>query len=347
MFNSIIINKDNLINNIKQVKGNNPNSLICAMVKANAYGIGQKQVVEILNDYVDYFGVACFFEAKQVRKYTKNKILIVGKLEKQEIDESFSYTCMSLDDVKFLIEKNLKLNVHLKVNTGMNRYGFNSVKEFKMAVKKIIKSKLNLEGVFTHFATVDDFVDRQKEVFDKYLEVLKKYKLNPIIHTDNSAVQEIRNHNLDMVRVGFCLYNQNDSKYKPVVKIKTQVVQINKIKKNELVGYDYRFVSKQKMKVAVLPIGYADGWDLRLIGFELVVKGVKCKILNICMDCSMIDVSGVNIKNEDYIYILNKYNLLENYAKYLKMSEYQVMCNFSRMRANRLISISNCEDKQN
>lgn len=342
MFNNILINKDNLINNIKQVKENNLNSKICAMVKANAYGVGQQEVVEILNNYVDYFGVACFFEAQNIKKLTNKKILIVGPLEKVEIDKSFSYTCHSLQDVEFLIGKNIKLNVHLKVNSGMNRYGFSSVKEFKYAIKKIKKSNLILEGVFTHFATSDNFVKKQMVVFDKYLKVVKKFKLNPIVHADNSIVQEKLNHNLNMVRVGFCLYNQNDEKYKPVVEIKSKVVQINKVKKEDLVGYEYRFVADKKLKVAVVPIGYADGLDLRLIGFELNVRGEKCKILNICMDCFMLDITNVNVKKEDYIYILNKYNPLKSYANYLKISEYQVMCNFSKMRANRLIFSSNC-----
>jgi len=345
MFNYIIINKDNLINNVKQVKANNPKSKICAMVKANAYGVGQMEVVQILNDYVDYFGVACFFEAVSVSKLTNKKILIVGALEKENVDEQFSYACHSLEDVEFLINTGKTICVHLKVNTGMNRYGFCTIKEFKTALRKIKKSNLILEGVFTHFATGDNFVDKQMDKFNEYLKILKRRKLKPLIHTDNSVVQENLNHNLDMVRVGFCLYNQTDRKYKSAVEIKTQVVQINKVKKDDLVGYDYRCVANKKVKVAVLPVGYADGIDLRLIGFKLNINGELCKILNVCMDCCMVDVSDVKIKKEDYVYLLNKDNPLKNYANYLNVSEYQAMCNFSKMRASRLISTSNGEDE--
>ena len=124
MFNSIIINKDNLINNIKQVKVNNPNSKICAMVKANAYGVGQTEVVQILDDYVDYFGVACFFEAVNVAKKANNKILIVGPLEKDVIDERFSYSCHSLADVEYLISNNKKVNIHINGYFVMARRHF-------------------------------------------------------------------------------------------------------------------------------------------------------------------------------------------------------------------------------
>lgn len=345
MFNKIIINKDNLIENIKQVRLNNKNSLICAMVKANAYGVGAEQVVEILNDYVDYFGVACFFEADKIKEFTNKKILIVGPLDKDNINEKFYYTCSSIDDVNYLISLNKKVNVHLKVNTGMNRYGFSSLKEFKTAIKKILKSNLNLDGIFTHFATTDEFVNTQNLIFEKYIKLIKDFNLNVIIHADNSAVQQKFNHNYNMVRVGFCLYNQNDFKYKPAVELKSKIVQINTVKKGELVGYNYNFIANKKLKVAVLPIGYADGLDVKLIGFNLKIDNENCKILNICMDCCMIDITKTKLKKEDYIYLINKDNPLYSYAKYLSVSEYQIMCNFSYTRADRLIFSSNGQNE--
>lgn len=345
MFNKLIINSNNLINNIKQVKQNNPNSLICAMVKANAYGVGCNQVVQILNEHVDYFGVACFFEAENVSKFTDKKILIVGALDKENINEKFYYTCSSLDDLNFLIGTGKKIKIHLKINTGMNRYGFSSLKEFKSALKRILKSNLILDGMFTHFATTDEFVKTQNEIFCKYIQVVNSYNLNIIIHADNSAVQEKQNHNYNMVRVGFCLYNQNNNKYKPVVELKSKIVQINKIKKGELVGYDYHFVSNKKIKVAVLPIGYADGLDIKLIGCTIKVGDVDCKILNICMDCCMMDITKTKLKKEDYVYLINKDNPLKNFANYLSVSEYQIMCNFSFARADRLVMSSNRQNK--
>ena len=137
MFNEIIINSKNLINNINLIKQANPKSKICAMVKANAYGVGDKQVVKVLNNYVDYFGVACFFEAQKIKRYTNKKILIVGPLEYRKMYSRFSYTCSSVNDVIFCVKQNKRLNIHLKVNSGMNRYGFSSIKQFKLAIKLI------------------------------------------------------------------------------------------------------------------------------------------------------------------------------------------------------------------
>lgn len=337
MFNKMILSKTNLINNVKQVKKNNPKSKICAMVKANAYGVGLDFVVQTIQPFVDYFGVACFFEAKQVKQLTNKKILIVGPLDKNNIDESFSYTCSSLEDINFLAGLNKKLNIQIKINSGMNRFGFSQISKFKQALKIIKNSKLNLEGIFTHFATADNFINTQMEKFNKFIIVAKKYFSNFIVHADNSIVNEIKNHNLDMVRIGFDLYNKNNNTFKSIVKIKSTVVQINKVKKGELVGYDYRCVANKNIKVAIVPIGYADGFGLQYVGLNLKINNINCKVLNVCMDCFMLDVSKLKIKKGDEVYLLNENNTIAKYSIYSKISEYQVMTNFSNIRAERVI----------
>lgn len=337
MFNKVIISKSNLIHNIKQVKLNNPNAKVCAMVKANAYGVGAKQVVSCLSDYVDYFGVACFFEAKNILPFTNKNILIVGPLEYGALDKRFYYTVSSIEDVKFLIEQNKPIKVHLKINSGMNRYGFSNMSQFKQSLKMLKNSCIIVEGVFTHFATTDNYINEQMFKFEKYVRMAKKYFSKLIVHADNSIVSEIKNHNLDMVRIGFSLYAKNECGFKSVLKIKTKIVQINWLKKRQLAGYNYRFVAKKKTKVAVIPVGYADGLGLEYLGFELNVDGQKCKILNICMDCAMIDITKTNLKKGDDLYLLSKDNLVSNFASYEKISEYQVMTNFSHIRAERII----------
>lgn len=338
MFNSFIVNRNNLINNVKQVKLKNLNSKICAMVKANAYGVGDIDVVKILDKYVDFFGVACFFEANRISKYTNKKILIVGPLEKQNIKSSFSYTCSSLEDIKYLKNLNKKINIHLKVNSGMNRYGFKNIDNFKLALKEIKSSKLNLEGLFTHFATEDDYVDIQMKLFNKFIAIVKEFEFNVIVHADNSIVNIKKNHNLDMVRVGFSLYNSNNFEFKSVVEIKSRIVGVNYVKKDELVGYNRNYVANKFRKVAIIPVGYADGFSVKNIGLYLYVNNKKCKVLNVCMDCFMLDITNSNVKKGTDIFVLNNINSLTRYAKHLQISEYEVMCNFSTIRANKLIS---------
>lgn len=338
MFNKVLIYKDNLINNIKQVKSENQNSKICAMVKANAYGVGVFEVVKILESYVDFYGVACFFEAQKISNITNKKILIVGALEKEHINGNFSYSCSDFEDVKYLASLNQKINIHLKVNTGMNRFGFKNIKELKNVLVLIKNSKLNLEGLFTHFATSDEKVKEQMIVFNKFIKVVKRFGFDPIIHADNSFVNERYNHHLDMVRVGFNLYAQSSGWFLPVTEIKTKVVQIQDVKKGELVGYNYRYVASKNVQVAIIPIGYADGFSLKCIGFELNINGFLCKVLNVCMDCFMVDITNTNIKKGDEVFILNKFNSLTKYAQHLQTTEYEVLTNFSSIRAEKIIN---------
>ena len=333
MFNTFVVNKINLINNIKQVKLINPNSKICAMVKANAYGVGLANVVKILDAYVDFFGVACFFEAEQVLKLTNKKILIVGPLEKFKPTPLVSYTCSSLKDVLFLKKQNIQLNIHLKINSGMNRYGFKYLKEFNMALKEIKNSKLKLEGVYTHYATDDDYVVKQNNRFAKFLHLVYKYKFNPIVHADNSSVNVKHNHHYNMVRIGYNLYNCNVRKFRRVVSIYSTITNINHVKKGELVGYNYKCVAKSNLKVGVIPIGYADGFSLSNIGLSLRVGKNNCKVLNVCMDSFMIDLTQTKIKKGTSIQILGETNSLSNYSSHLNISEYEVMCRFSNIRA--------------
>lgn len=336
MFNEFIIDSKKLIKNIKQAKQKSNNKKICAMVKADAYGIGAKTVVKLLNDYVDYFGVACFFEANSIKRYTNKKILIVGPVERKRIDERFSYTCNGIEDLKYIASKNKNVSIHLKVNSGMNRYGIKNLKEFIVCLQFIKTNKLKLEGVFTHFATSDKYTNLQYKKFLKFVRATKELNLDPIFHCDNSETSFSFYHKMDMIRIGHCLYLGGNG-FELIAKINSPIVQINEIKKNEQVGYDNRFIAKKNMRIAVLPVGYADGFSLNNIGKNLLIKNNQCQILNICMDCFMLDITNTNLKINDKIEILNNINNLQFYAKNSSTIDYEIMCRFSLMRSKKII----------
>ncbi len=263
--------------------------------------------------------------------------MIVGPLEHTKLNTKFSYTCSSIEDIEFLASKHKKFNVHLKVNSGMNRYGFSNIKNFKKAVKIIENSKLNLEGIFTHYATTDDYVEKQTDTFKKFLSCLKNTNFKPIIHADNSAVNLCKNHHFDMVRIGYNLYNNIQKKDGLVIKINAKITQINYVKNGELIGYDRRFIANKKMKIAVVSVGYADGFLLDYLGINLNVKNKQCKVLNICMDCFMLDASKVDIKLGEIVEILGDVNTPNFYANFANTSSYQVLTNFSMVRAKKEI----------
>lgn len=337
MFNIVFFNKINLIHNILQIKKRANKQKICAMVKANAYGTGLKNTVKTLRKYVAYFGVSCVAEAVQAKKYTNKPILITGALDVSKITKRFDYTCNSFLDVQTLANTKKCLNIHLKINTGMNRYGVSSFREFEKCLNLIKSSNLLLKGVYTHFATTDNYVEQQTQVFLKFLSILKKHNLKPIIHADNSHVFDLQQHNFDMIRIGFNLYDSSLPPYMPVAEIETQITQINWVKANQLVGYNRRYLATLTKKVAVLPIGYADGFDMRYLGLKLNVAGKKCKVINICMDCLMLDITNTALKKGDKVKILSPANPLKLYADYSNTSEYEVMCKFSHIRAKHKI----------
>ena len=336
MFNLLKIDCKRLLYNLNIIK-KRTGSKICAMVKANAYGLGVKQVVKILNEKVEFLGVETADEADELAKLTNAKILIVGALQRGRI-KNYSYAVSSVEDLKYLIKKNKKINIHIKVNTGMNRFGCN-FKELKNMVEMIKNSQLNLEGVFTHFATSDRFSDLQYKRFMRAKRFILSQGLKPIFHADNSA--NLFKHDLDMVRIGFALYNECQI-FKPVASIDAKVLQIREIKAGELVGYDYNFVASQKMKIALVSLGYADGFSRKYIGMKLVINGQFCKVLNVCMDCFMLDVSALNLKVGDSLPILDDNNSLQKYANFAQFSPYEVMTNFGHIRAKRKITNLGC-----
>ncbi|MBO4413029.1 MAG: alanine racemase [Clostridia bacterium] len=357
-FNLKKINLKNLNYNISYIKTLIGNKKICAMVKADAYGHGLERIVKSLND-VDFFGAANLKEALEVRKINKQaKILIVGKTTQFEIcaKNNVSVTISSLDELKFLI-KNLhnyaKINIHFKVNCGMNRYGFSSFSQFKDAYKLAVLNNVNVEGVFTHFSCIGEDkeqFEKQKLKFLKFLQYIPKNQI-PIIHVGGSGVIFEKNfktaYNLpsynilfDMARVGIALYGyppfKTSHKLKKVMKIESPIVQINTLKKGEFLGYGLGFKAKQDMKIAVLPLGYADGMRRDLTG-KIKVKYCKnkktyfCKVLGkICMDCMFIDISKVpDAKVGDRIIVMDN---AEHFAKAAGTISYEILTNFSKMR---------------
>lgn len=356
-FNNHILNAGYLKNNYSQIKNYVGASVkVCAMVKADAYGHGLKDVCKALKG-VDFFGVASAYEAKHIRSFNKHTpILIVGVLNQSCVlwcaENNVSVTVASLKELKnFCAELNNKpLKVHLKINSGLNRIGFNRVKEFKQCLCFIKKhANIKLEGVFTHFATkLNDveFIVRQHCTFMQFVEHVKEK--NVIVHCCNSfATLMLQPFHHQMVRCGFNLYGwQLDYKMqlKPALKVTSKIVFVHSIKKGETVGYDRTFLASKNTKVAVIPIGYADGFDRRLSNnFYVLVNGKWAKVIgNICMDVCMLDISQIkNVKIGDEVVLIGRSGSEEltpyNYANALGTSPYEILLKFRHDRMNKIV----------
>ncbi len=305
---------------------------ILSVVKSNAYGhnfIEFAQEQEKLN--TDFLGVDSMQEALALRREgLKKPILVLGYTVPERINEAakknISITISNFEFLSAVIKSGVKIKVHIKVDTGMNRHGFleNDIKK----VLKILKESGNIivEGLYTHLSTAKDpklttYTNSQIEKFNKWRDAFINAGYSPICHASaTGGALLFKNANFDMIRVGIGLYGiwpskesylylKNKISLKPVLSWRTIVAEVKKIPKGSKVGYDGTNIVKKDTILAVVPIGYWHGYPRALsnLGYFLV-NGKKANILGrVCMDIIMIDVTYAGkIKVGDEVTIIGK-----------------------------------------
>lgn len=333
----IEVDLNNIENNINEIrKVIHKNTKIMAVVKANAYGHGEVEVSKKLNEIgILDFAVATLDEGIILRKAgIKGSILILGYTDIQNIKIVQKYdliqTIVDFEYAKEVEKLNLdkKLNVHIKINTGMNRLG-ESYKNIDNLIKIYNMKNLNILGTFTHLCVSDslfeDNIKFTKKQIDNFFKAIDALKLNNInvkkIHIQ--ASYGIINYNdleCDYVRPGIIMYGVystlQDKKsckiklnLKPALKLKSKIVSIRNIQKGESVGYGRAFIAKKDMKIATVSIGYADGYPRSLSSKDVyvLVNDKFAKIIGrICMDQMIVDVSNItNIEVGDIVTLLD------------------------------------------
>lgn len=371
----IEINTKNLEYNINQIKQIIPKTTqIMAVVKANAYGhdsiIISKKLQEIgIND----FAVATLPEAVKLRENNiTGNILILGYTEPEElqrvIDNNIMQTIVDNDYAKSVLKANLqgKLKCHVKINTGMNRIG-EFYDDFAALSEIYQNPALQIEGTFTHLCVSDsvkiediNFTKEQINRFDKAIEFIKNQGLNPgKLHTQASyGTINYTNCKYDYVRMGILMYGINASydcynkynvDFKPVMTVKSKVTSIKYINPEETVSYGRTFKADNKIKIASVGIGYADGVP-RALSNILIVKINNKKyhqIGRICMDQLMIEINDENpIAIGDEVILIDpnesKDLTLEDWAKLTNTITDEIICQFTT-RLKR-IEINNGDD---
>ena len=358
----IEINTKNLEYNINQIKQIIPKTTqIMAVVKANAYGhdsiIISKKLQEIgIND----FAVATLSEAIKLRENNiTGNILILGYTEPEElqkvIDNNIMQTIVDNDYAKSVLKANLqgKLKCHVKINTGMNRIG-EFYDDFTALIEIYQNPALQIEGTFTHLCVSDsdkiediNFTKEQINRFDKAIEFIKNQGLNPgKLHTQASyGTINYTNCKYDYVRMGILMYGINASydcynkynvDFKPVMAVKSKVTSIKYINLEETVSYGRTFKADNKIKIASVGIGYADGVP-RALSNILIVKINNKKyhqIGRICMDQLMIEINDENpIAIGDEVILIDpnerKDLTLEDWAKLTNTITDEIICKFT------------------
>lgn len=322
----ISIDLNALKHNVNFIKRYNPNKLIQAVVKANAYGHGDKEISKHLEKLgINNFAVARVEEGVELRKSEiKGTILVLGGANKEkEFQLAAKYnldlTIYSLENYKIiekligtLLKKDiLSINFTLKIETGMHRLGI-VPNDLSYIYKSLLTNKLSVTGFMSHFidaGTLDsEWSQKQINIFQKYLTDFQKqfrdFKGN--IHIENTS--GFFNYNLNftnLARIGIGLYGYGHNKLKPVLKLHSLIKDIKVLKKGETVSYGGQFLAEKDIKVAIIPVGYGDGFPRSRGKGSVLINGKKAKILSvICMDYIMADITTIEAYVNDKVLVI-------------------------------------------
>lgn len=372
---------DNLIHNYNQFVSitKTSGSKIMTVVKANAYGHGAVAISKVLESIdVCYLAVASLDEALEIRKSgVKSPILVLSYISLSRSEEiiknDITATVFQIKQARELNNwarsLNKKLKIHIKIDTGMTRIGFN-FEDATHSILEILKCEyLELEGMFTHFSSADEFEEKYTNIqFEKYMKIveeLKSHEINiPIKHVCNSAgsISYPKMH-LDMIRIGISLYgcypseevDKNKIHLKPVMSLKTEVIRLNEVERGVSVGYGRKFITDRKSKLATIPIGYADGFSRSLSGkIKVLIKDELVPVVGrICMDQCIIDVTDIEgeVKIGDGVVIFgtqnNKTISTEFISQLIGTVNYEILCMVSRRVPRYYIKDGKIYDVQN
>lgn len=300
------------------------------VLKANAYGHGDIEVAKTLEKAgAKLVCVASIDEALHLVDYIKMDILIFGYTDiadiKADHHDQFIYTMGSLEWFNQAETLDFKIRVHLKINTGMNRFGF---KELAL-IQHVLSTKHFVEGIYTHFSSSDESIDITKAQVNQFEKILNELNFSfKYIHASNTdGIDKSDVEFLNAVRVGIGLYGYCacDLELKPVLSLYTVVKHIDVITKGEAVGYNQADVLDYDSYFAMLPIGYADGFDVRNYGLDVYIKHKPYRILGkICMDQMMIEVDDT-INIGDRVELIGPNRSLDSISNHMGVIKYVIL----------------------
>lgn len=358
------IDLDAAAHNMRQIRKHvGPDVKIAAVVKANAYGHGSVELAKTFAENgADCFAVSSLDEAVELRRYAHidNEIFILGHTDARRTEELLTYdiepAVFNLKNAEFFSQEARRLGktlrVHIAVDTGMSRVGF-QVNEFSVSEIKTIAALPNIEirDMFTHFA-VSDMKDKTftREQYGHFRWMCKRMEEEGIHialrHCCNSAaVLELPEYYCDMVRPGIIMYGCEPSPeidikpydLRPVMSLRCCIAHVKLIDAGATVSYGRHYKTPSRRKIATLPVGYADGYSRILSGkVDVLYHGHRVpQVGAICMDQCMIDVSGeANVHAGDEVVLFGRqgdsFIPIEEIAAVCGTINYEIMCNISR-----------------
>tara|TARA_Y100000385_G_scaffold145562_1_gene151180 strand:+ start:24054 stop:26459 length:2406 start_codon:yes stop_codon:yes gene_type:complete len=341
------VNLSRLQHNVNIIKNKiGPETKIMTMVKALAYGSGGYQIAKLLEyNNVDFLGVAYTDEATRLKRAGISTPIIVLS---PDLTDLTPYTETNIQPVIYNISslqkvKNLNISIHIEFDTGMHRLGFERKDLDKVVATLSNKSNINVVSIFSHLAGADNqsldyLTKKQIEEFEKIsLEFEKKSKLNPIRHLSNSAgIFRFPKAKMDMVRSGLSLYGispvENQSKLLPVNCFKSYITQIRHIPAGEGIGYGHLDKVNYDRKIAVVAVGYADGYSRSFSCGKgsMLINGQFARVVgNVCMDMTMCDVTAISCKEKEEVIIFGDHPTVEDLSKQIDTIPYEILTNIS------------------
>ena len=342
------VNLTALDENVRYFKSKlKPGTRLMGMVKASSYGCGGNEVgMELQRSLADYLTVAFADEGVTLRKNGITLPIMVVTLEAEALGKMTEYdlepVVHNFDTLSLV--KDLELTIHIKLDTGMHRLGFESKDADKLI--EILKQHPNLHiaSIFSHFSCADspqfdDYTNEQINRFDKISKRLcDSFDYKILRHICNSAgTIRFPQAHFDMVRLGIGMYgigcDENTQKHlRYVQSLETRLTEIRTIEIGESVSYMRNFTASIPTTIGVIPIGYADGLNRHLSerGFKVWINGKKAPIVgNICMDMCMVNLNGVKASVGDRVVIFGEENPVDNMAKALDTISYEVFTSIS------------------
>ena len=348
------VNLSAMIDNVRYFRSLiKPETKLTCMVKAFAYGAGSVEVSKALqkSGLVNYLAVAVADEGVELRRAGITLPIIIMDPEVAAMDiilennlEPNVYSFDSLENIIAAAEAKGIENypIHVKIDSGMHRLGFYK-EEMPRLIKRLKSQKaLYVASVFSHLAgsdeaQFDDFTLGQIRYFDKCAEQLKAgldYRI--IKHICNSAgIERFSEYQFDMCRLGIGLYGFSfaGAKLRNVCTLRTTILSVKKVKAGETIGYGRHTKLDEDRTIAVIPIGYADGFDRRFsnYGGEVLIRGKRCPVVgNVCMDQAMIDVTGTDAQPGDAVEVFGDKLPIEELADKLGTITYEILTSVSR-----------------
>ncbi len=358
-----------LVHNFETIKSEAGNAAVCAVVKANAYGHKAIDVsLALQKNGADCFAVSNIEEAIELREGGIIKPILIlgytpqecaGELEKYDITQCVYSLEYAVALSQSAAENGVNIKIHIKLDTGMGRIGFDCRTDALCGISDAIKAatmpNLEFDGIFTHFAvsdrnlqSEDGFTDRQYELFSKAVEQFKVAGLQPrVCHCCNSAatLNDADKH-FNMCRAGIILYGLTPDyelnltqNFIPVMTVKSVVSQVKTVDKGTTVSYGRTYSTSVPTKIATISCGYADGYP-RILSNKgyVMIAGKKAPIVGrVCMDQFAVDVTDIpQVKMGDEVILFGKELPVEEVARLAGTINYEIVCSVSP-RVKRII----------